>query len=76
MSGLDYALVAAGVVAGYLALAWLAPALLRPAWWVLAHLLYRFTVHGRDKVPASGGSLQDGKLNYPSGWIRCFLPSD
>ena len=57
MSAPDYALAAVGVAAGYFALAWFVPALLAPLWWLLAHLLYRFTVHGRDRVPASGGCM-------------------
>ena len=31
--------------------------LLRPLVWLLARLLYRFRVHGREKIPAGGGCL-------------------
>jgi acyl-[acyl-carrier-protein]-phospholipid O-acyltransferase/long-chain-fatty-acid--[acyl-carrier-protein] ligase len=46
----------AAVLAG-VALSWLFPGLLRPVWWVLVRILYRFSVYGRERIPASGGHL-------------------
>ncbi|HJZ59008.1 MAG TPA: AMP-binding protein [Gemmataceae bacterium] len=45
----------AAILAGVLA--WFFPGLLRPVWWVLARLMYRFHVSGREHVPTSGGCL-------------------
>src|SRR5438046_1822574 len=57
MPPLDYVLVGVGLVAGYLALGWAFPGLLRPLWWVLVRVLYRFSVYGREHIPATGGCL-------------------
>src|SRR5262249_17864879 len=45
----------AAILAGVLA--WFFPGLLRPVWWVLARLMYRFHGSGREHVPTSGGCL-------------------
>ena len=54
---LDVPLAAAGLLAVYALLAIPFPQLLRPLWWVAARVLSRFSVYGREHVPASGGCL-------------------
>lgn len=41
----------------YVIAAWFVPALLRPVFWLIAHGLYRFRVHGRDRFPSHGPVL-------------------
>src|SRR5262245_56790731 len=54
------------------------PPLLRPVWWVVAHTLYRFKVHHRDRVPATGGVLVVANhvtyLDWLLLWVACPRP--
>lgn len=33
------------------------PSILKPFWWLIAHIVFRFRVHGKFNVPASGPAL-------------------
>jgi len=65
---------AAALVVG-LVLTWLCPALLRPLLWAFAHVSYRFTVHHRDRVPATGGALVVANhvsyIDWLVLWVAC-----
>jgi acyl-[acyl-carrier-protein]-phospholipid O-acyltransferase/long-chain-fatty-acid--[acyl-carrier-protein] ligase len=41
----------------YVALAWAVPAAIRPLFWLLARVLYRFRVYHADRLPTSGPAL-------------------
>lgn len=54
---LELALAALGALVALLALTWLFPALLGPAFRAFVRLLYRFRAHHPERVPATGGVL-------------------
>lgn len=47
----------AGLAGVYVIAAWCVPSLIRPLFQVLVHIGYRFRVHGRGKIPATGPVL-------------------
>src|SRR5262245_61015424 len=57
---------------------WIYPPLLRPVWWIVAHTLYRFQVHHRDRVPPGGGVLVVANhvtyLDWLLLWVACPRP--
>jgi acyl-[acyl-carrier-protein]-phospholipid O-acyltransferase/long-chain-fatty-acid--[acyl-carrier-protein] ligase len=72
---LDAVTAVAGLVLLYAALAWVFPPVLRPLLWLLVRVMYRFTVHGRDRVPASGGVLvvcnHVSYVDWLVLWVAC-----
>ena len=54
---IDTALVVVGLFVAYLTLAWLFPPLTGGSLRVLAQVLYRVQVYGRERIPKSGGCL-------------------
>ena len=81
MNGFEWWMIPAGVAAyltAYTVLAWLFPPLLRPVWWCLAHLLHRFHVYGRDRIPESGPVLivsnHVSYLDWLYFWVACPRP--
>ncbi len=52
----DLSIIAGSLLMGVV-LTWLFPVLLRPFFWLIAHLLYRFRVYHPDHIPKSGGVL-------------------
>ncbi len=71
----DVVLVFLGIFFVLLGLTWLFPALLRPVLWVVARVLYRFTVYHRDRVPATGGVLivanHVSYIDWLVFWVAC-----
>jgi acyl-[acyl-carrier-protein]-phospholipid O-acyltransferase / long-chain-fatty-acid--[acyl-carrier-protein] ligase len=71
LSILIYLVVATGVF-------WLFPALLRPFWWCLCHVLYRFHVYGREQIPKTGPVLIVSNhvtyLDWMYFWVACPRP--
>jgi acyl-[acyl-carrier-protein]-phospholipid O-acyltransferase/long-chain-fatty-acid--[acyl-carrier-protein] ligase len=56
----DWWLIPLGLLAYllvYAAAAWVFPAMLRPVWWVLVRVVYRFHAHARRHVPRTGPVL-------------------
>ena len=45
------------LVPGYVLVAWFVPAIIRPLFQVIAHVLYRFRVYHADRLPAAGPVL-------------------
>jgi acyl-[acyl-carrier-protein]-phospholipid O-acyltransferase/long-chain-fatty-acid--[acyl-carrier-protein] ligase len=78
---LDPAEVALLLVAGVfvlLALTALAPPLLRPLLWAVAHAGYRLTAHHRERVPVTGGVLivanHVSYVDWLVFWVACPRP--
>jgi acyl-[acyl-carrier-protein]-phospholipid O-acyltransferase / long-chain-fatty-acid--[acyl-carrier-protein] ligase len=59
-------------------LTWLFPPLLRPFLWLAAHLLYRLSVHHRDRIPSTGGALivsnHVSYIDWLVLWVACPRP--
>ncbi|MBA4186411.1 MAG: hypothetical protein C0467_00185 [Planctomycetaceae bacterium] len=65
----------AGLLLLCVVLSWVFPIFLRPALWIAAHLLYRFQVYHRDRVPKSGGVLivanHVSLIDWLVLWLAC-----
>jgi acyl-[acyl-carrier-protein]-phospholipid O-acyltransferase/long-chain-fatty-acid--[acyl-carrier-protein] ligase len=81
MNGFEWWMVPAGVlayVAVYAVAAWFVPALLRPVWWLIAHVLHRFHVYHPGRVPQAGPVLivsnHVSYLDWLFFWVACPRP--
>ena len=72
---LEIFLVFVGGFVALLALMWLMPALLTPPFRLLVRLLYRFHVHGADRVPKSGPVLLVGNHVTYIDWLLLWAAS-
>ncbi len=75
---LDIVLLVLSAFVLFAAMTWIYPPLLRPVWWVVAHLLYRFRIYHADRVPATGGVLVIANhvsyLDWLLLWVACPRP--
>jgi acyl-[acyl-carrier-protein]-phospholipid O-acyltransferase/long-chain-fatty-acid--[acyl-carrier-protein] ligase len=59
----------------YAVLTWIYPPLLRVLFWFVAHVLYRFRVYNRDRIPTTGGGLivcnHVSYLDWLLLWVAC-----
>src|SRR5579872_7218825 len=72
---LEIALSRIGLFAAFVALTWVFPVLLRPFFWLIVHLFYRFHIYHRERVPGGGGGIIVANHTSFIDWLVLWIAS-